>query len=405
MKRRLPFHSNAVWPPLWLVAIFMVAYGMVVGGIWLIEVLTPGAQGAIEDMSEFAKIRIGVLGFAAAAYAFFRVWRFHPLCNPAYSAWLELSPWTAKKPLPLGPIHLVWQDVIVVGALAALAQWHAHASPWVPVVAFGMTWLCGLNLLLAFTRRWTSCLVLGFLWPTLMLPGVQGWPGVAVLAAIVIVLWHGLRASLRAFPQGFLQASARAWGSRPRSLLNMQIELRIPGLSSSALDTSSKAIGWPYLALSPKVEFPSVSTRTSLCLGLLFGWWTFCLSKALELTLPSGFILFLTVVLAGIRLLIYCGSVATPFNIWGRLASGRLVLPGFDRVFVTPLGVIVLAALGGAYIRGAGSQAAVAGACVVSLLWFVLLAGGPGLRNWLLTGQHRHRAPRLLSTKNMLRPL
>jgi hypothetical protein len=400
MKRTFPFHSNAVWPPLLLVVIFAVAYSMIEAGIWLIEILTPG-----EATADFANIRIVVLGCAAAAYAFFRVWRFHPACNPAYSAWLELSPWTAKKPLPLGPIQPVWQDAIVIGALAALARWHAHESPLVPVVAFGMTYLCGLNLLLAITRRWGSCLVLGFLWPTLMLPGFQGWPGFAVLAGIVIVLWHGIRASLRAFPRGFLQASAQPLGTRPRSLWQVQIELRIPGLSSSAMDTSSKAIGWPYLALSPKGEYPSVSTRTSFFLGLLFGWWTFCLSTAFEARFPLELILFLSVVLAGVRLLIYCVSVATPFNVWGRLASGRLVLPGFDRVFVTPLGVIVLGVFGGALIRGAGSQAVVAGAWVVGLLWFVALAGGPNLRNWLLTGQHRHRAPKLFSTKQPLRPL
>ena len=90
----------------------------------------------------------------------------------------------------------------------------------------------------------------------------------------------------------------------------------------------------------------------------------------------------------------------------GRFASGRLVVAGFDRVFLTPLGAILLAALGGALMRRMGAEPqAAAGACVVGLLWFLLLAGRPSLRNWLLTGQHRYRAPRLISTKQLLRPL
>ena len=136
-----------------------------------------------------------------------------------------------------------------------------------------------------------------------------------MLAGIIVFLWHGLRASLRAFPYGFVQASAQPLGPRPRSLLQVQMELRIPVLSASAF----KAIGWPYLALSPKVEFPSVFSRTSFLLGLLVGWWTFCLCVACEGALPPGIIVLLGVMLAGIRLLIYCTNVATLFDIWDGL--------------------------------------------------------------------------------------
>src|SRR5204863_8599243 len=124
--------------------------------IWLINILTSGARSVADDMPELTGIRIVILGAAAVVYAAFRLWRFHPACNPAYSAWLQMSPWTASKPLPVGPIHLVWQDAFVVGALAALAYWHAHANPTAPLIGFGMTYLCALNVILAVTRRWTS---------------------------------------------------------------------------------------------------------------------------------------------------------------------------------------------------------------------------------------------------------
>jgi hypothetical protein len=194
--------------------------------------------------------------------------------------------------------------------------------------------------------------------------------------------------------------------SRPRSLLEVQFELRIPGLRSQAFDSSSKAIGWPYAALSPKAEFPSVSSRTSFLLGLLFGWWTFCLSVALKGAVPLELILLMGTAAAVIRLLIYCAQVATPFDIWGRLTSGRLIVPAFDYVFLTPLGVISLAIIGAALMRRMEGEAQIiAGACVVGLIWFALLAGGPTLRSWLLTGQHRYRSPRLVSTRQPLRPL
>ena len=401
MKRAIPFHSNAVWPPLFLFIIFAVAYGLLEAGMWMIRTVSPGA-----DMPELANIRFVILGAAALVYAVFRLFRFHPACNPAYSAWMERSPWTPDKPLPVGPVHLVWQDAIVVGSLAALTHWHAHGNPVIPLIAFGMTYLCGLNLLLAITRRWTSCLVLGFLWPTLLLPQAKGWPRAAVIAAIIFVLFHGLRASLRAFPHGFFKTSANPLGQRPSSILQLQLDVRIPVLSSASFDTSSKAVGWPYLALSPKAEIPSVTTRTSFWIGLLIAWWTYCLSAFFEGPVAPGFVMFVGIVLAGLRLLVYCKNVTTPFNIWGRFATGRLLIPGFDRIFVTPLGVIILGTLGGALMRRMGEESqATTGACIIGLLWFVLLASGPTLRNWLLTGQHRYSAPRLLSTKQPLRPL
>src|SRR5262249_55837152 len=161
-----------------------------------------------EDIPEFVGLRAVEFGAAALVYAVFRLLRFHPACNPAYSAWLEMSPWTAAKPLPVGPVHLVWQDAVVVGSLAALTHWHALGDPLIPIITFGITYFCGLTLLLAITRRWTSCLVLGFLWPALLLPEAKGWARAALITAIVIVLFHGLRASLRAFPHGFFKTSA-----------------------------------------------------------------------------------------------------------------------------------------------------------------------------------------------------
>src|ERR1051326_1278795 len=100
MKRLRTFHSNAVWPPPVLIGLFIVAWAIVEGGILLIQIMTPGYPLGTADMDEISGIRTVVLACAAAVYALVRLWRFHPVCNPAYVAWLELSPWTSNKPLP-----------------------------------------------------------------------------------------------------------------------------------------------------------------------------------------------------------------------------------------------------------------------------------------------------------------
>src|SRR4051794_15101064 len=120
MKTRTPFHSNAVWPPAILVIPFVVVYGLLLVSIWLIAVGEQRAVASISSSSDIVNMQTVILGGAAGVYALFRVLRFHPKCNQAYAAWLKLSPWTARKPLPLGPIHLVWQDAAVVGVLTLI---------------------------------------------------------------------------------------------------------------------------------------------------------------------------------------------------------------------------------------------------------------------------------------------
>lgn len=404
MKQRLPLHSNAVWPPVGLVAVFALAYGMLEGGLWIIERSTGTVKGEISSMPEIVKMRSVILGMAAGCYAIFRLWRFHPACNPAYAAWLKSTPWTPSKPLPLGPVFLVWQDAVVIGLLAVFAQWYAHADPAVPPIVFGLTYFIGMTALLAFTRTWRPCLLLGFLWAASILPATRGPLGVGILSAILVVTWYGHRQSLRKFPwpQGGSDEADAAPPDRTKSLLQAQI--RIPGLDN-AQSMRSPNLGWPFQWLSPKIGNVPISGSTSTAVSALFGWWTFCVIVSSEGEPSPAVVLVFAVMAALIRLSLYCSGVAPSFNVWGRLVSGRVLVPGFDQVFVTPLIVVFLAIAGGVLIRHAGSWHPAATGCVVSLIWFTLLSGPPTMRRWMLTGQHRYRAPsRLRGNKQLLRP-
>ena len=405
MKRLLPFGSNSVWPPLGLVAAFGIAYAMLDGGLWLIEHSAPSLNGQLAGMPEIMKTRAVILGTAAAFYALYRLGRFHPACNTAYAAWLATSPWTPHKPLPLGPVHPVWQDAVVLGVLTAFAQWHAHVEPFLPVMVFGLVFLGAMTLLLACTRTWIPCLLLGFIWPAPMIPVMRGWPTLGVIAALAAVIWYGHRKSLYALPWKRADPNSRESGgsNQRKSVLEMQIRIEIPG---NAPSVRTPNLGWPFLWLSPKVEFLSVSSSTSFFVSLLFGWWTFCAIVGLEIESSPAAILFLGAVAAVVRFAMYCSGLGPSFNLWGRLASGRIIVPGFDRVVVTPLIVLALAVAGGVVIRHSGSWYPAASACLVGLLWFTLLAGGPTMRRWILTGQHRYHSPaRLGANKQLLRPI
>jgi hypothetical protein len=185
----------------------------------------------------------------------------------------------------------------------------------------------------------------------------------------------------------------------------MEKEIRID-IPSNTPAARASSLGWPLLWLSPKVECNSVSSSTSLFVSALFGWWAYCAIVGFEFPPSPATILVFAAFAALARFAIYCSGLGPSFNVWGRLVSGRIIVPGFDQVVVTPLVVLALAIAGGVAIRHSGAWYPVASACVVGLLWFTLLDGGPTMRKWILTGQHRYRSPaRLGANKQLLRPI
>lgn len=392
MKRPLPFHSNAVWPPVLLVVPFVFIYGLIVICLWSLARSTHGGL-RLDDTGEIIYVRTTILAGFAGLFAAFRLFRFHPACNQPYAAWLKLSPWTAAKPLPLGPVGLVWQDAAVIGLLTAIVYWHAHGDALWPVFVFGLVYLLGMTILLAVTRQWWNCWALGYLWPALMLPISSAPARYAIVVAILLVIWHGHRQSLKAFPWKFVKDMDRP----PQSILQVRIQIG---------PASQSKLGWPIDALSPKIKAPSVSKLENLAISTLMGWWTFCVIQATAMDpIPEGILLF-AFVAAGLRMAIYGSNVTPPVNLWGRIASGRIIMPGYDQVFLTPLAVVLTALLGAIIIKRSGVWYPVTESCVVALLCSLLLGGGPRLRAWLLTGEHRFRpSKRQANNRQILRPI
>jgi hypothetical protein len=399
MNRRLPFHSNAVWPTSLMVTMFVMAYGAVSVGLWLIA-LAVSARNHVQvsfESPEIAGIRTVILAGAGCAYALFRLYRFHPVCNPAYANWLKLTPWTVAKPLPLGPVLPVWQDAAVIGILAVVAQWHAHVPAAVPVAAFVFAYLVGFTLLMSLTRSWWHFVVLSFLWPTLMLPGAHGRLGFMVVAAIAVVIWHGHRQSLKTFPWKLIK------GLEPgRNLMNVDVSFG----SSPSWFGAQQNLGWPYLALSPKIRPPSVSMAANLATSGLLAWWSYCVFIASEAEPLPELIMCYGFMGALSRVGIYCTGRLPPFSVLGRIGSGRIILPGFDKIFLTPLVTAVMAVLGAVFIRQSGPWYPPVESCVLGMLTFVLLGGGPTMKEWMLTGQHWQKlAVRARTTRSTLRPV
>jgi hypothetical protein len=97
--------------------------------------------------------------------------------------------------------------------------------------------------------------------------------------------------------------------------------------------------------------------------------------------------------LAGIRLLVYLDGSAAPISLLGRLATGRLVIRGYDSVFAAPL-LALWAGVGVPIVLlsfGVGPMEAGSAALALSVL--LALKVGPNLREWRLAGGQRLTSP------------
>jgi hypothetical protein len=254
-------------------------------------------------------------------------------------------------------------------------------------MAFAFFYLVGMTGVIAYTRTFSAFTALLFLWPALLLPAFEGWPMALIVAGIVVVIGWGYKKGLRGFPWDFLESSPRS----NTSVLTIQIKVGRPVKPSS--ENSQASVGWPFSVLSPKLHCSSVSTAKGLILSAAIGWWAFCLITRFQIQSLSETILILTIFAALIRLTFYCSDITTPFNFFGRITSGKIIIPGFDKILLTPLAAVLVAVVGGVIIRRSGSFDAVAESLVIAAIWSVLLIGGPRLRNWNLTGRHRFRTP------------
>jgi hypothetical protein len=395
-------HSNAVWPRRHVLVFLAMIYAVMTGSIRLIVHAFPAAMTNSE--AEFLTIRRGMLAGLAGLYAFYRLFRFHPACNQAYGMWLKLTPWTPNKPLPLGPVHLVWQDGALLGVLLAVGWFDAQVPPIWAAATFGIIYLLGMTILLAFTRAWGFCLLMCFLWPALMLPSVRGVGMFVIVAIMFNVVWLGHQQSLRLFPWRFLTLANRP--TVTSGLGTVQFNLRIPGLTDMPGTTTRPNVGWPLIRLTPKLDQRSVPGAAAVLWSVLMGWWTYCVNAGLQTpSLPELIVVF-AILGSILRFVIYCSAVDTPFSLAARITTGRLILPGFDRVFVTPLAAVIASLIGAVLIRHSGSHYLAVESALVGLIWLVLLSGKPTLSNWLLTGYHRYRPPsRILGNRPLFKPI
>lgn len=324
---------------------------------------------------------VAVVKFAAVLYAAFRVLAYHPFYRPGYRGWLELTPWTSRSPLPVGPPHVVWEDGFVVGGLAALALALPPIDP-VRLVCMVLLW-------------WSVCLAVTF-WPT----GAPGFGyATAFLAGLAVRLypdrWAYLAATVATYAVAYAGLS-RSLARFPWPLPLLKELSATGGAASHRLDAwNGPQCGWPYDLLRPLPPHPlRFGFRDAVLASILAGWWLFAWQSLFTNPFDRSGVSVIVFSFGSMafvlgRFLLYRVGYAPPISLWGRLATLNWVIPGYDQVYVGPAAAAALGVVtfGGVLACGLGYEEA--GPVGLGVVMLVTLTAAPGLTRWRLTGRHR----------------
>ena len=154
-----------------------------------------------------------------------------------------------------------------------------------------------------------------------------------------------------------------------------------------------KSCGWPFDALKPEPPKSRLGRPDLVALSLLLGWFFFA-AEAVVADLgpaPAPLMVFgqLLVMMTFGRLAAYAQGHAPPIGLWGRIRTGRWIIPGYDQIFVAPLAIAIIGILAVDRFRPPFLTDEVALAGGLALAMLVCTTAGPDLARWRLTGHHR----------------
>lgn len=346
-------------------------------------------------VTELLRMRDITLWIVAVYHGAFRVGAFHPLYRPGYLQWLQTTAWDGRKPLPLGPVQLVAQDLVLLAVLVLLSMRSANFH-WEP-------------LLLVFVFAYLTALSLTFPFRNGKLKAFAYAMGFGL--GLIVLWWDRPTFALGAC--GALYGLGLFGLSRTLALLPMKkIEPRTPPPQESVFSRdltpqspqNPSALGWPFDRVRPfQPRGARVRALDGVLVGLLIGWWVYVPASRLASLTNVGDLLVLAflsnlAILSFGRLLVYRAHCFPPISLLGRICTGKLIIPKHDQIYVAPIAIVLVGLASVKALLWIGWPLLIASPVSISLMWTAALNLGPTLEKWHLTGVHRVPTPRFART-------
>lgn len=332
---------------------------------------------------------------AAVGYGIVRAILFYPsiAVNNEYRKWLAIAPYTGVEPLPQGPVHLVWQDLLVVVPLTALGVWHlGWNGVYVPCVVLGIYLVLCLSFLIE-TGPYLWFYVSVFALTVALYFAQQP----AVFLAVLLIAYAAASLAFRPSLLRIVSIEERdipSYADPKRLFYQNMYNRERPNHTNTPMLEAMQQVGWPWASLRPSPLPRMIPFAHALALSVLAGCFFWVCNIRMDPVgmnrSESSFWPLAIVATVGLfRLVIYLNHNHAPISVFGRIATGRLIIPSYDRVFVAPL-----VAIGIAYViprlplYGPFWMATLNGVAV-ALGLLCLLAMGPRYGHWELTGDRR----------------
>ncbi len=398
--------------PSWVWVVVVMAYLMLFGSF------VAYGEAAWQEIRHFF---LAPGCFLVSGYAVIRAGRFHPFYDPDYSEWLRRTPWNAQKRLPKGPFHLDIYDVPVPLALYLLALWHSPDYAFTIILFFAV----GHGATHAYAGSLLKDRVSGYLFlyglALVLCASLCGF--FPTLAALVLIAVDEVCAGriLKRFPwenasgrqvivvKNMRQATSLSGGTAITALEQFRL-LRNEARSNIFLDVPVTLPGFPLMALRPDLKLIRIEWKDAFAaagLAALISLVSYAAMRkspefdGIDFAVP---VTLFAVVGAGVRLFLYKLSYVSPLSLAGRFATGQIIIPRHDVVFVAPLAAVIVGGLA-LTLAWVGVPVLLVIPITAALVTVVLLKGTPDLPTWHFLGHHRLRSPQGLKQVSVLQQI
>ncbi|HBN79720.1 MAG TPA: hypothetical protein DD473_28630 [Planctomycetaceae bacterium] len=331
-----------------------------------------------------------LLVICAFGYGIYRASAFNPFLRIEYRDWLMTTPWRYGKPLPLGPLRLIPQDVLIVLFLMILGLYRPPELQFILRIPFAFLFAYTLSSILSFViaRHWFIMYVLAFgltVTPLLLfLP--FGYAEMAIILLYVVV-WLGYRKILIDLP---VQAETFTTNFNYSFIMDAETEARY-----------TNKLGTPFDQLRPDLPPWQLPRWHGVMFSLLIG--TVCYIALSMLELGSGkpgfmedvaftnfpMMCMMIFVAFGVYLVTMTRNHFPPLSLLGRLRTGRLLIPSYDRVYSPALGIITVISFVSGQWWNRAPYFAITSIAGLALCIMCLLVFSPNLAEWQLSSSCR----------------
>jgi hypothetical protein len=164
-------------------------------------------------------------------------------------------------------------------------------------------------------------------------------------------------------------------------------------LSPPSTDIDAGA-GWPLSTAAHGRWSWSISHVRAAGMALCIGWLQFCLLfhfrdlPEIAHVYKTTYVWVVMFFVLG-RLWIYSRGYAPPISVLGRIATGRLVISGYDIVLLAPIATLIVGYALPEVLTAFGMHLSIMYPISSSVVAWLALALPPARETWQLTGHHR----------------